>query len=136
MNMKTRRLFFLLAGIGLLLTAIPVIAHHAFSAEFDRGKPVSVKGTVLKVEWTNPHARLYVDVKDEKGQVTNWDFELSSPNGLMRRGWTRNSLKPGEVVTVTGFGAKNAPHVGNATAVVLSNGRKMFAGSSAEQEQQ
>jgi outer membrane usher protein FimD/PapC len=122
------------AAFGLILTAVPLSAQHAFSAEFDRAKPVSVKGTVPKVEWTNQHARLYVDVKDENGQVVSWDFELSSPNGLMRRGWTRNSLKPGEEVTVTGFGAKNAPHLANATAIVMSNAREMFAGSSADEQ--
>ena len=128
------RLFAPVALAALLAAAVPAIAHHSFAAEFDRGKPVTFTGTVTKLEWSNPHARFYVDVKDEKGVVANWDFELSSPNGLMRRGWTRNSLKPGDIITVTGWAAKNSPHVGNASAITLADGKKVFAGSSAENE--
>ncbi len=109
-------------------------AHHSFAAEFDRNLPVTVTGTVTKVEWANPHARFYVDAKDESGKTVNWDFELASPNGLMRRGWNRNSMKLGDVVTVTGHRAKNNPLVGNASSVVMANGKKLFAGSSIEQE--
>jgi hypothetical protein len=111
-------------------------AHHAFSAEFSRDLPLEITGTVTKVEWMNPHARFYVDAADDSGETVNWDFELGSPNNLMRRGWTRNSLKPGDIVTITGFRARNAPHVGNASSVVLGDGRKVFAGSSAENETQ
>ena len=132
--MNARFFFFLIAAVTLFGTAVPAFAHHSFAAEFDRGKPVTFTGTVTKLEWANPHARFYVDVKDEKGTINNWDFELSSPNGLMRRGWTRNSLKPGDVITVTGWAAKNSPHVGNASAVTLADGKKVFAGSSAENE--
>jgi len=128
--MNARYWFVLTAGITLVLTAIPALAHHAFAAEFDRQKPVTITGTVTKVEWANPHARFYVDAKDETGKVNNWDFELGSPNGLMRRGWTRNSLKIGDTVTVTGWRAKNAPHVANAGTVTLADGKKVFAGSS------
>lgn len=124
------------AGLGaLLLLQGTATAHHSFAAEFDRAQPITITGSVTKVEWENPHARFYVDAKDEKtGEVANWDFELASPNGLMRRGWTRNSMKIGDVVTVTGFKAKNAPHVGNASTVVLASGKKLFAGSSSETE--
>src|SRR3954468_4513112 len=76
---------------------------HSFSAEYDRDKPIKVTGTVTKVEWTNPHARIYIDVKDADGKVVNWDFELGPPNGLMRQGWRRDSLHEGHVVTISGF---------------------------------
>jgi hypothetical protein len=120
------------AALGWLAATAPASAHHSFAAEFDRNLTVNVTGSVTKVEWANPHARFYVDVKDEGGQTVNWDFELASPNGLMRRGWTRNSMKIGDVVTVTGYRAKNHPHVGNASTVTLADGKKLFAGSSGE----
>ena len=85
--------------LGCSWRARPVVAHHAFAAEFDADKPVKLTGAVTKLDWTNPHAWIYVDVKDETGKVANWGFELASPNGLMRNGWTRFSLKPGDVVT-------------------------------------
>ena len=87
------KLAVLMAGIGLVAAAAPVVAHHSFAAEYDSSKPITLKGTVTRVEWTNPHARFYVDVKDEGGSVTNWNLELASPNVLARQGWTRNSLK-------------------------------------------
>jgi len=120
----------LLAGIVAVLAATPIDAHHSFAAEFDRDKPITLTGTVTKLEWTNPHARIYIDVKDERGTVVNWDFELGPPNGLMRRGWNRNSLRQGHVVTINGFLSKTAPHVANARTVKLSDGREVFAGSS------
>src|SRR4030095_80594 len=132
--MKIRFWVVLTAILGVALVAVEVRAHHSFAAEFDRNKPVIVTGTVTKVEWANPHARFFIDVKDDAGKVNNWDFELASPNGLMRRGWTRNSLKIGDVVTVSGWAAKNSPNVGNTNTVTLSDGRKVFAGSSAETE--
>jgi hypothetical protein len=122
-------------AFGALLMQDAAVAHHSFAAEFDRQQPVTVTGSVTKVEWANPHARFYIDAKDEKtGQTVNWDFELASPNGLMRRGWTRNSMKLGDVVTVTGFRAKNSSNVGNASTVTLASGKKLFAGSSSETE--
>jgi hypothetical protein len=115
---------------GLLIAAMPLLAHHSFAAEYDSTKPVQLSGTVTKVEWMNPHARFYVDVKDENGNVTNWEFELGSPNGLLREGWNRDSLKPGDVVSVSGFRAKDGSNLGNAKSVTLSDGRKVFGGSS------
>jgi hypothetical protein len=127
--MKLRTLF-ALAGLILVLGSVSAYAHHAFAAEFDRTKPVTLTGAITKLEWTNPHARFYIDVKGEDGKVVNWDFELGSPNNLMRLGWNRNSLKPGDTVTVEGFRAKNAANVGNANVVRLANGTRVFAGSS------
>ena len=129
------RIWLATAALLSLAATIPAVAHHSFAAEFDRSKMVTLTGTVTKLAWVNPHARFYIDVKDEAtGKVNNWDWELSSPNGLMRRGWTRNSLKQGDVVTVTGWLAKNAPHVANAQSVTLATGKRVFAGSSAENE--
>ena len=110
--------------------ALPLEAHHSFSAEYDRDKPITLTGTVTKLEWTNPHARIYIDVKDDSGNVVNWDCELGPPNGLMRQGWNRNSLRQGHVVTINGFLSKEEPHVANARSVHLPDGRQVFAGSS------
>src|SRR5271169_3696382 len=115
---------------GMALAALPVLAHHSFAAEYDAAKPITVKGTVTKVEWMNPHARFYVDVKDDKGVVTNWEFELGSPNGLMRSGWTRNSLKQGDVITVAGSLAKDGSHLANASSVTTENGKRVLSGVS------
>ena len=119
----------LLAG-GLVIAAVPGFAHHSFSAEYDRSKPISLKGTVTKVEWMNPHARFYVDVKDDGGKVTNWEFELGSPNGLMRQGWTRNSLKVGDVVEVNGSRAKDGSNLVNANNVAFEDGKRVLGGAS------
>jgi hypothetical protein len=125
--------FALVAGVAALLTAsLPVLGHHSFAAEYDEKKPVNLKGTVSKVEWTNPHARFYVDVKDDSGKVITWNFELASPNVLIRNGWSRKSLKEGDQVTVQGSQAKDGAYLANARSVVLADGRKVFAGSSAE----
>ena len=124
-----------LAG-GLMLAAVPMLAHHSFAAEYDGAKSITLKGTVTKVEWMNPHARFYIDVKDDSGTVTNWEFELGSPNGLMRAGWTRNSLKEGDAVSVSGNLAKDGSHLANARQVTLADGKRVFAASSAEQQGQ
>jgi hypothetical protein len=123
------KLAVLFAGLGLMASA-PLLAHHSFAAEYDRAKPISLTGAVTKVEWMNPHARFYVDVKDDSGAVTNWEFELGSPNGLMRNGWTRNSLKPGDMVTIDGSLAKDGSKLVNASTVKLADGKRLFAGSS------
>ena len=132
--MKIRLWFVLAVGFALASAAVPVLAHHSFAAEFDRAKPVTVTGTVTKVEWANPHARFYVDVKDANGKVNNWDFELSSPNDLMRRGWSRHSLKPGDAVRVSGWGAKAALYLGNVSSVTLADGKKIFTVLATENE--
>lgn len=116
---------------GIVLTAMPMLAHHSFAAEYDRSQPITLKGTVTKVEWMNPHARFYLDVKDDStGKVTNWEFELGSPNGLMRQGWTRNSLKEGEVVEVKGSRAKDGSNLVNASNVAFENGKRVLGGAS------
>ena len=101
--MRSRSIVAGAVSLAALIGSVPLRAHHAFAAEYDRDKPITLTGTVTKLEWTNPHARIYIDVKDDKGEVVNWDFELGPPNGLMRRGWNRNSLKAGHVVTIEGF---------------------------------
>ena len=124
----------LVGGLGLLLAVVvPAVAHHSFAAEFDADKPVTLTGTVTKVEWTNPHAWFYIDVKDNSGKLTNWGMELGSPNGLMRAGWTRTSMKVGEIVTVDGFRSRDESNIGNAVSVVLaSTGQRLFAVSSSQ----
>ena len=123
----------LLVRVAAIMAFCPIAAshaHHSFSAEYDRDKPIKVTGTVTKLEWTNPHARIYVDVQDADGKVVNWDFELGPPNGLMRQGWSRNSLRAGHVVTINGFLSKDQEHVANARSVHLPDGRQVLAGSS------
>ena len=123
---------FVAVGIGLLLAVVPVVAHHSFSAEFDANKTFKLTGVVTKVEWQNPHTLFYLDITgDATKKVTNWAFEMGSPNGLMRNGWTRNTLKIGDVVTVEGSLARDRTPYGNARSVVLaSNGKRLFANSS------
>jgi hypothetical protein len=123
---------FVIAGFALLLAARPIVAHHSFAAEFDASKPFKMTGTVTKVEWMNPHTYFYIDVTDEKtNKVANWGMEMGSPNGLMRAGWTRNTMKVGDKVTVEGSLAKDGSHTGNARSVTLAeSGQKLFAASS------
>jgi len=128
--MRTRLAVFV-AGIGLLLAVKPAPAHHAFAAEFDANKPVKVTGVVTKVDWRNPHTWFYLDVKDESGKVTNWGMEMGSPNGLMRNGWTRNSMKIGDTITVEASRARDGSNIGNARVVILTTtGQRLFAASS------
>ena len=126
------KLAILLAAAGILVSAPPIFAHHSFAAEYDASKPVELKGVVTKMEWTNPHARFYIDVKDASGNITNWNFELASPNVLSRNGWTRHTLKEGDVITVQGSRAKDGSFLANARSVTLADGKKVFAGSATE----
>ena len=123
-----------LCAASMFCLAASADAHHSFSAQYDRDKPVTLTGAVSKIEWTNPHARIYIDVEDENGNLVNWDFELGPPNGLMRLGWNARSLSEGQIVTIEGFLSKTEPHVANARAVKLPDGRQVFAGSSFDTE--
>ena len=118
------------AALGVV--AGPVLAHHSFAAQYDATKSITLKGAVTKVEWMNPHARFYIDVRDDAGKVTNWELELGSPNGLMRRGWTRNTLHIGDTVEVDGSLAKDGSKLANARTVKDSAGKRLFAASSQE----
>jgi len=125
-----------LVVLALLISAVPVLAHHSFAAEYDASKPMKVTGTVTKVEWMNPHARFYVDVKDDSGKVTNWNFELGAIPVLLKQGWKKDSLKAGDQVTVEGSLAKDGSNSANARSVKLPDGRRVFGGSSAPDAQQ
>ena len=126
-----RLAFAFVVGIGLSIAMHPVRAHHSFAAEFDAAKPFNLTGTVTKVVWSNPHAWVYFDVVDAgASKTTNWAVELNSPNALMRAGWKRDTLKPGDVVTIEGSLAKDGSPTGNARSVMTPDGQKLFAGSS------
>lgn len=127
--MRTGFLAGLVAGGAVLLMGPPVVAHHFFPGDLDT--TVAIVGTVTKVEWVNPHARFYIDVKDKAGKVTNWEIELGSPGALVRRGWKIDSLKSGDHVTVEGFPWKGKVNKAVARDVQLPDGRKVFAGSHA-----
>ena len=117
--------------LALAALAVPMVAHHSFDAEYDRRKSRNFEGKVTKVEWMNPHARFYLDVT-ENGKTTNWEFELGSPNGLMRQGWTRNTLKVGDVIKCEGNLAKDGSSLANARNLTFSDGKKVGAASSAD----
>jgi uncharacterized protein DUF6152 len=116
----TARQSVLVVGAGLLLAAMPVLAHHSFKAEYDDNHPIMLNGTVTKVTWKNPHVLLYLDVKDEAGKMTNWQLELNSPNMLISQGWKVDSLKPGDQVTANGFPAKNGENVASIRKIILA----------------
>ena len=120
----------------LAASAVPVLAHHSFSAEFDDKKTITLKGDVTRLEWANPHIWVYLDVKDTGGVVQHWQCEGGAPNVLFRNGWNRNSLKPGDPIVIDGFLAKDGSRTCNAKQVKLPDGRSVFAGSSAPGERQ
>jgi hypothetical protein len=131
--MKTKLSFVLAAGFCLILSAAfsaTLLGHHSFAAQYDRNKQTTLTGPVTKVDWINPHARIFMDVKNTSGQVVNWEVELAAPAMLVRRGWTRTVVKVGEPVTVNGSLAKDGSNLVNATNVTLSDGKRVFAGSS------
>ena len=120
----------IVAGAGLLLATVPAIAHHAFAAEFDAKKPIKLKGTVTKMEWNNPHAWVHIDVKKPDGTVESWMIEGGTPNTLLRRGFTKNSLLPGTEILVDGYQAKDGSLRANGRDLTLPDGKKLFLGSS------
>ncbi|HEX6999053.1 MAG TPA: DUF6152 family protein [Gammaproteobacteria bacterium] len=122
------------ACCAALLAAGAAAAHHSFATQYDANAPVKLEGVVTKVEWTNPHARFYVDVTGEDGEVTSWNLELASPNVLRRNGWTRNSLKVGDYVTVEGSAARDGSKMANARVVMLADGTRVFARDPADEK--
>lgn len=115
-----------LAVVGL---GTDVVAHHAFSSEYDEKNVVTITGTITKVEWTNPHARFFLDVVNENKTVTNWSVELASPNSLTREGWGRRTLNIGDKITTTGYGAKSGKSMASATKVITADGKALFVGT-------
>jgi hypothetical protein len=116
------------AGVGLLLAALPVLAHHSFAAEFDVSKPIMLKGKFVRMDWVNPHSHILLDVTDADGKVTTWSFEALPPNVLYRQGWRKDSLKPGEEIEVEGFQAKDGSANAWSRSVKTADGRRLFAG--------
>ena len=127
--MKTTLGFALALTVGLGLAVAPMLAHHSFAAEFDGNKAVDLVGTVTKVDWVNPHSWIYIDVKSDDGTVANWGLETGPPNVLYRGGWRRDTVKPGDAITVHGFVAKDGSHTLAARQITTPDGRKLFAGS-------
>jgi hypothetical protein len=123
-----------LVGAAWLLAAAPAVSHHAFAAEFDINRPVKLSGAITRIEWTNPHAWLFIDAKDANGATQNWAIELVGINDLLRLGWGRNRVQPGDVVSVDGFGARNGTNTANAASVSLANGELLWASTPKERQ--
>ena len=117
-------------GVGLLLAAVPLVAHHSFAAEYDAQKAVKFTGTVTTMEWINPHAWIHIDVKKPDGKVESWMIEAGAPNALLRRGFTKASLPVGTVITVEGYQAKDGANRANGRDITYQDGKKLFVGSS------
>lgn len=132
--MKSTYLAVMVAACGLLAAALPLLAHHSFAAEYDSNQPITLKGTVKELKWTNPHAYVFVDVKDESGKTVTWALETLSPNALQRSGWTRDSLKAGDAITVEAYKAKDPRPLkdgslhGNGRSFTLANGKRVLSG--------
>jgi DNA/RNA endonuclease YhcR with UshA esterase domain len=124
----TMKVVVLMAGLGLFSLAAPATAHHSWTAEYDGNKPVTVKGVVTKVEWTNPHTHFYIESKDEAGTVTTWNFEMASTLSLERGGWSRKTLQIGDQVTIGGFGGKAVTTRAVASSITTADGRALFVG--------
>ena len=122
----------LILGVGLLLAAVPAMAHHAFSAEFDADKPITLKGKVSKIAWTNPHVWIYVNVPDEAGKLTNWGFEMGAPHQVQGRGWTRNTVKVGDELVIVGSRARDGSNRMNARNVTWAATGKTLGAASSE----
>jgi hypothetical protein len=122
-----------LAFFAVVLTALalPSFAHHSFSAEFDEAKPIKLQGTVTKVEWVNPHAWIHIDVKGDDGKTVPWMIEAGTPNMMVRRGFTRQSLLPGAEIVVEGFLSRDGTNKANGFSITFTDGRKLFVGGSA-----
>ena len=119
----------LAVAFGLFGPGAPLLAHHAFSSEYDENKVVTFKGTVTKIEWTNPHARFFVDVVNPDKTVTSWSFELASPNSLTREGWDRHTLAVGDAISVSGFAAKSGKTMASTRSVTTADGKALFGGT-------
>lgn len=125
-----RAKLFGLVGVGMLLASMPALAHHSFAAEYDENQPVTLKGTLTKMDWVNPHGWIHVDVKGPDGKVVNWSIETGAPNALLRRGLRKTDFPPGAEVTIQGFRAKDGTNTASGRTVTTADGKNFFAGSS------
>jgi hypothetical protein len=129
--MKSFRLVGILL-VTLAAAAVPVLAHHSFSAEYDFNKPLKLKGKVTQMKWANPHAWIYIDVVGKSGKVENWAWETGGANALYRRGWRKEDLVAGTMLVIDGYQARNGSNTANATSITFENGKRLFAGSSSQ----